>query len=201
VVAANSAPDPVRSLQRPSAARSRILATADRLFYAEGIRAVGVDRVVSEAKVTRATFYRHFPSKDHLITAYLAGRLERDQDQLNRLRRDHHDDSRAVLAGLADVLAHQISSPGFRGCPYANLTAEYCDVDHPARGIAGRHRSWFLSEVEQLLEDVGVGRAHIVAEQLVMLRAGAMAVASVGSTPNVDAAFAQAWAALIEQPG
>ena len=84
MVAANSAPDPVRSLQRPSAARSRILATADRLFYAEGIRAVGVDRVVSEAKVTRATFYRHFPSKDHLITAYLAGRLERDQDQLNR---------------------------------------------------------------------------------------------------------------------
>jgi AcrR family transcriptional regulator len=200
-VAANSAPDPARRLQRPSAARNRILATADRLFYAEGIRAVGVDRVVSEAKVTRVTFYRHFPSKDHLITAYLAGRLERDQDELARLRREQHDDSRAVLAALADVLAQRISSPGFRGCPYANLTAEYCDVDHPARYIAGRHRSWFLSEVEQLLEDIGVGRAHIVAEQLVMLRAGAMAVASVGSTPNVDAAFAQAWAALIEQPG
>jgi AcrR family transcriptional regulator len=200
-VAANSAPDPARRLQRPSAARNRILATADRLFYAEGIRAVGVDRVVSEAKVTRVTFYRHFPSKDHLITAYLAGRLERDQDELARLRREQHDDSRAVLAALADVLAQRISSPGFRGCPYANLTAEYCDVDHPARYIAGRHRSWFLSEVEQLLEDIGVGRAHIVAEQLVMLRAGAMAVASVGSTPNVGAAFAQAWAALIEQPG
>ena len=200
MVAANSAPDPVRSLHRPSAARNRILATADRLFYAEGIRAVGVERVLSEARVTRVTFYRHFPSKDHLITAYLAGRLGRDQDELAQLRRNHHDDSRAVLAGLADVLAQQISSPGFRGCPYANLTAEYCDVDHPAREIAGRHRAWLLREVEQLLEDVGVARAHIVAEQLVMLRAGAMAVASVGRTPSVDAAFAQAWAALVDQP-
>lgn len=188
------------SNERDPNARDRILQAAAELFYRDGTGASGVDALVERANVAKATFYRHFPSKDHLITAYLAGRLERDQDQLNRLRRDHHDDSRAVLAGLADVLAQQISSPGFRGCPYANLTAEYCDVDHPARDIAGRHRSWLLREVEQLLEDVGVGRAHIVAEQLVMLRAGAMAVASVGSTQNVDAAFAQAWAALIDQP-
>jgi AcrR family transcriptional regulator len=161
---------------------------------------VGVERVVSEARVTRVTFYRHFPSKDHLIAAYLAGRLDRDREQLARLRLEHQDDPRAVLAEFAEVLAGDIGSPGFRGCPYANLTAEYWDVDHPARDIAGQHRSWLLSQVKQLLEDVGVGRANIVAEQLVMLRAGAMAVASVGTTPNVEPAFLEAWGALIDQP-
>jgi AcrR family transcriptional regulator len=183
----------------PSAARSRILATADRLFYGEGIRAVGVDRVVSEAKVTRVTFYRHFSSKDHLISAYLEGRLYHDQEQLAQLRRDHPDDPRAVLTGLVEALAEDTAAPGFRGCAYANLTAEYCDSDHPARSIAGEHRSWLLREVEELLIDLGAARADVVAEQLVMLRSGAMAVASVGSTENIPAAFTEAWTALIDR--
>src|SRR6187402_72490 len=91
--------------RRPSAARASILAAADRLFYAEGIRAVGVDRVVSEAQVTRVTFYRHFPSKDDLIAAYLQQRLHRDQEQLAQLRREHPDDPLAVLSGLVEALA------------------------------------------------------------------------------------------------
>ena len=187
------------AVPRPSAARSRILATADRLFYSEGIRAVGVDRMVSEAQVTRVTFYRHFPSKDHLISAYLNGRLEHDQEHLARLRRDHPDDPRTVLTALAQALAKDTAAPGFRGCAYANLTAEYCDEDHPARAIAGEHRSWLLREMTELLNDLGVARAHIAAEQLAMLRAGAMAVASVGLTENISTAFTQAWTALIDQ--
>lgn len=184
---------------KPSAARSRILAAAGRLFYGEGIRAVGVDRVVAEAQVTRVTFYRHFPSKDAVISAYLKEQLRQDQAQLARLRRNHPDDPRAVLTGLVEELAGTIGRPGFRGCPYANLTAEYCDGDHPARGIAGQHRAWLLSEVNTLLTELGVARPHMVAEQLVMLRAGAMAVSSVGGSENVLAAFIEAWTALIDR--
>jgi AcrR family transcriptional regulator len=58
---------------RPSEARMRVLTTATRIFYAEGIHSVGVDRIVNEAKVTRATFYRHFPGKEDLVLAYLLG--------------------------------------------------------------------------------------------------------------------------------
>src|SRR3954449_9383599 len=54
-----------------SEARSRLLETASGLFYREGVNSVGVDRIVSEARVTRATFYRHFPSKQDLVLAYL----------------------------------------------------------------------------------------------------------------------------------
>src|SRR5262245_3462706 len=106
---------------RPSAARARILATADRLFYAEGIRAVGVDRVIAEGRVSRVTFYRHFPSKDRLITAYLDARLRHDQQQVARLREKHPGDPGAVLAGIADAVAAEMARPAFRGCAYANL--------------------------------------------------------------------------------
>ncbi|MGH3366594.1 MAG: TetR/AcrR family transcriptional regulator [Nocardioidaceae bacterium] len=183
--------------EKVSAARSRILAAADRLFYGKGIRAVGVDRVVAEAQVTRVTFYRHFPTKDHLISAYLDGRLHRDKDQLADLRRRHPGDPRAVLTGLAQALAQETTASGFRGCAYANLTAEYCDAGHPARSIAGQHRSWLLGQVQQLLTDLGSPKPDLVAEQLVMLRAGAMAVSSVGRSDNVAMAFTDAWTALI----
>jgi AcrR family transcriptional regulator len=188
--------------QRPpaatSAARARILATADRLFYGEGIRAVGVDRVVAESRVTRVTFYRHFPSKDHLIVAYLQGRLKRDREQLARLRAQHPGDPRAVLTALSTALTADSAAPGFRGCPYLNLTAEYCDADHPARKVAGEHRTWLKGEVEQLLTELEHDRVDVVAEQLVMLRAGAMAVASVGDTGSAAQAFNDAWSTLID---
>ena len=56
---------------RPSAARERILATAFSLFYAKGIRAVGIDLIIAESGVAKATFYKHFPAKDDLVVAYL----------------------------------------------------------------------------------------------------------------------------------
>ena len=98
------------------------------------------------------TFYRHFRSKDDLIAAYLRGRLQRDQEQLAELRGEHVGDPSAVLHGIVETLAEDTKAPGFRGCPYANLAAEYCDQDYPARGIAAEHRTWLLREVEALLE-------------------------------------------------
>ena len=191
--------DTAPQLPRSSAARTRVLEAADRLFYGEGIRAVAVDRVIAEARVTRVTFYRHFRSKDELIAAYLRGRLHRDQDVLAQLRRDHVGDPGAILDGVASQLAADLTASGFRGCPYANLAAEYCDVDHPARQIAGEHRDWLRREVEDLLEALALPRPALTAEQLVMLRAGAMAVASVGSPDHVASAFADAWQALISR--
>lgn len=192
-------PEATTPLVKASPARARILATADRLFYAEGIRAVGVDRVVAEAQVTRVTFYRHFPSKDELIAAYLAGRLQRDQAQFAELRRAHSSDPAAVLQGVADLVVTDFGAPGFRGCPYLNLAAEYCDADHPARRIGAEHRLWLRGVVQGLLTELGHPRAAIVAEQLVMLRAGVMALTSTGGDAGgVEDAFTEAWNALLD---
>ena len=100
---------------RPSAARERILATAARLFYDEGIHAVGVERVVSEAGVTRVTFYRHFPSKDALIEAYLRLRGDRMRDRIAAAHTATDADPRRTLDAIAETLVDDRSGAGFRG--------------------------------------------------------------------------------------
>src|SRR4051812_10111022 len=92
------------SARRPSEARERILLTADRLFYNEGIHAVGIQRVVQEAGVTRVTLYRHFPSKDDLVAAYLDRRGEYDHGQVDAIIDAHPDDPRTALGELATAL-------------------------------------------------------------------------------------------------
>jgi AcrR family transcriptional regulator len=181
-------------------ARERILSAADRLFYAQGVRAVGVDRLVDEAGVTRVTFYRHFPSKDQLVSAYLAGRLRSDREQVARLRAAHHGDPETVLAALAEVLVTEMATPGFRGCAFANVTAEYCEDKHPAKSEAEQHQAWLLEEVSGLLRELGHGRPDLLAEQLIMLRAGAMALSAVGHRPEIDEAFRRGWAGLTALP-
>ena len=101
-----------------SEARARLLSTASRLFYAEGLHAVGIDRVISTAGVTKATLYRHFPSKDDLVVAYLT--------QVDETMRARVEKSRAEGASADDVIravgrsiADDIRSPGFRGCATA----------------------------------------------------------------------------------
>lgn len=160
--------------QRPSEARARLLSTAGRIFYAEGIRAVGIDRVIAEAQVTRATLYRHFPGKDDLILAYL-----RDADLAIRAQADA-----ALGAGLtpADTLRAitgaiigGIQSPGFRGCAFLNAAAEYPSPEHPVHQAVLDHRQWFLDTVTGLMARLPGGPAEPAARHYVMLRDGAMA--------------------------
>ena len=86
---------------RPSPARLRILETVDRLFYDEGIRSVGVHRVVEESQVTRVTLYRHFPTKDDLVVAYLRRRADRDRQQVGHVLEAHFGSPRDALRALA----------------------------------------------------------------------------------------------------
>ncbi|MEO3890786.1 TetR family transcriptional regulator [Nonomuraea sp. B5E05] len=158
---------------RPSEARARLLDTATRLFYTEGIHAVGIDRIVAEAQVTRATLYRHFPGKEDLILAYL-----NETDQAVRGVTDA-----AIAAGLpaADTvraigrsIAQSIQSPGFRGCAFLNAVAEYPDPDHPVHQAVIAHRQWFLDTVTELLARIRETPAEPAARHFVMLRDGAM---------------------------
>ncbi|MFC8537199.1 TetR/AcrR family transcriptional regulator [Streptomyces sp. NPDC057249] len=159
---------------RPSEARDRLLSTATRIFYSEGIHSVGVDRIVKEAQVTRATFYRHFPSKETLVVAYLTA--------ADRALRDRTEE--AVAAGLpaADTLraigasiAEDIRSPGFRGCAFLNAVAEYPDTADPVHQVVLAHRQWFLDTLAGLLRAIREEPADRAARHFVMLRDGAMA--------------------------
>ncbi|MEK8106288.1 TetR/AcrR family transcriptional regulator [Micromonospora sp. M12] len=101
---------------RPSEARLRLLTTATRIFYSEGIHSVGVDRIIAEAKVTRATFYRHFPSKDDLILAYLREVHEMERGSVDTAIATNSSPVDPLLA-IAGSIAQSIQSPGSVDAP------------------------------------------------------------------------------------
>ncbi|MFH8798018.1 TetR/AcrR family transcriptional regulator [Streptomyces sp. NPDC017936] len=157
-----------------SAARARLLDTATEIFYAEGIHSVGVDRIIAEAQVTRATLYRHFAGKEELVLAYL--------DRADRGIRAGAEAAQAGEQSAADkvravcrFITEGIQGPGFRGCAFLNAVAEYPDSTHPIHQAVLAHRQWFLDTVTELLAQVGDAPADEAGRHLVMLRDGAMA--------------------------
>jgi AcrR family transcriptional regulator len=180
---------------RPAAlapAKQRILDTADVLFYDEGIRAVGVDRLISSSSVTKATFYKHYGSKDRLIGDYVDHRHRTAVDELADLV-EQHLDSEAVLRALQESIANQISSPDFRGCPFINAAAEFSDAMHPVRRSVVAHREWFVGVLEQLLRGIGHPLAGDAADDLMLARDGAMTGGYAGDPIAASTALARSF--------
>ncbi|MFD8307812.1 TetR/AcrR family transcriptional regulator [Streptomyces sp. NPDC059690] len=165
--------------RRVSAARERLLGTAGQLFYAEGIHTVGVDRLVAEAKVTNATFYRHFRSKEDLAVAYLQSVDQAIRTQIDSLTAaDVPTDG--ILRGIGASLVDQIRSPGYRGCAFLNAAAEFPDPDHPVHRAVVRHRDWFLQTITGLFAEITTEQADHAGRHFVMLRDGAMSAGYLG---------------------
>lgn len=126
-------------------ARQRILLTAHRLFYREGIRATGIDRVIAESGVSKVTFYRHFPSKNDLILAFLALRHERWMSWFTAALARHGAVS-VGLAALGPTLAEWFSSESFRGCAFINAVGEL-GLALPAVVDSSRQHKQAMTEV------------------------------------------------------
>jgi AcrR family transcriptional regulator len=183
--------------RRPSKARERILTTADRLFYNEGIHAVGIQRVVAEAHVTRVTLYRHFPSKDDLVSAYLERRAQYDHEQVGGIVAAHPDDPRAALTELATALTRDDFGAVRRGCPFINASAEFVG-GHPARLHAYDIRRWVTERIEELLIRVGHRDPASTAAQLMMVRTGAVVSGALDRDERLNENFLACWDKLID---
>ncbi|MDQ2587030.1 TetR/AcrR family transcriptional regulator [Saccharothrix yanglingensis] len=153
--------------------RERILAAADEHFYAEGIRAVSADRLIAEAGVSKVTFYRHFPTKDDLVLAYVERKAAVERGVLEEFR-ERSADACDTLVAIGRGISDMSCSPGFRGCPFINAAAEYADPDHPVRRAIAAHRVWFAEYLGELLGELGVADRAAAVEQLIFLRDGAM---------------------------
>lgn len=138
-------------------ARERILRTAHDLFYADGIRATGIDRVIAASGVTKVTFYRHFPSKDDLVREFLDHRhglwMAWFVDALGRRgAHERADDADAhALLLLADVMAEWFADPVFRGCAFINATAEVGGSVEGALARAREHKREMVEVIAGLL--------------------------------------------------
>jgi len=183
---------------RRSAARDRILAAADRLFYGEGIHSVGVHRLVEESAVTRVTFYRHFPSKDDLIAGYLEDRARRARRRMTQVIEDSNGDARAALRELGRVFSSETFAAEYRGCPFINASAEFAAAGHPARVLATAQRAWIADTMERLLRDMGHRAPARTARQLLMLQTGAIFGVAIDDIAGLDTIFLEAWDRLID---
>ena len=193
-----SAPDAVVSpTRRTSQARERILRTADRLFYNEGIHAVGIQRIVTESSVTRVTLYRHFPSKDDLVSAYLDRRAAYDHDQVDAIIDANPDDPRRALTELATALTRDDFAAVQRGCPFINASAEFTG-SHPARRHAREIRRWVTGRLEELLRRLEHRDPRTTAEQLMMVRTGAVVSGALDQNSALSHDFLDCWNRLID---
>src|SRR3984885_4783466 len=173
--------------------KARILATADRLFYLRGIRAVGVDTVAAEIGISKRTLYNHFPSKDGLIAAYLARRSmsvpPSDKPALQQ------------ILGTFDSLERRFSAKDFRGCPFVNAVAELGTEDHAVRKIAFAFKNGRRARFRDLLKQLDVADADDVATQLQLLIDGAIAADLVRNDPAMARAAKQAARVLLANAG
>jgi AcrR family transcriptional regulator len=167
--------------------RERILDAATRRYYADGIRAVSADRLIAEAGVSKVTFYRHFPTKDDLITAYLTQQVAWSEGLLKQKRAELAGDPGAVLRWYAEGIGTLACAPGFRGCAFINAVAELSQPDHPGHRVVMDHRTWLVGQFAELLTELGIADVDAKAEQLMMLRDGAMVAGYVGRTPEAVA--------------
>jgi AcrR family transcriptional regulator len=148
-----------RTRSSTSEARQRILETADRLFYSEGIRAVGIDRVIAEADVAKATLYAHFPSKDDLIVAVLRHREESVREFFCSAMEKHTKRGKSKLQAFFAALKEWFQSPDFRGCAFINAAIELADPKHPGTKFVREYKQRFRQMLDSFVEEA-VGKAH-----------------------------------------
>jgi len=171
----------------------RIVKAADRLFYHQGIRAIGVDTVAAEAGISKRTLYNYFPSKDDLIVAYLSSRFRPIQPS---------DAAPAEqLLKRFDQLEAMFEARDYRGCPFVNAVAELGSPKHPINKIAlafkEQRRVWYRT----LLEQLGVAEPDGLATQIMLLSEGAITAALVRGDPGMARAARDAVRTLLIAAG
>ncbi len=162
-----------RAPSRSEAAREHALETASRLFYREGVRAIGMEQIVEASGIAKTTIYRHFATKDALVEAFLAREDEAFWRQWDNAIEPFPTDARAALMALCDWIGGKVLKPGYRGCPQINVAAEFADPFHPARLVAKRHKAEMHRRLTELCRKLNVGDPVVVAMQIGLLFDGA----------------------------
>ncbi len=165
-------------------AKQRILTTAHQLFYLNGVRATGIDRVIAESGVTKTTFYRHFPSKNDLIRAFLHHRHQLWLDWFRAALARHGGNIDALLPALDEWFRH----PEYRGCAFINTVGELADELPEVVQIASEHKADMRRVIAELLPERAEREA--LAESLALVVDGAIVRAQYDTSP--DAALAAA---------
>jgi AcrR family transcriptional regulator len=184
------------STDRPSP-RERLLAAADRLFYEEGVCTVGVDRILREAGVARASLYSTYGSKDELIRAYLQKRSDDWQTLAAEALAARWDKPRDRILGLFELLAESFSAHGYNGCPFINASAEAAAKD-AVRDVRDQHRARVRELLFELGREAGVEDPEALSSQLLLLFDGSAVGAQLDPRAAPGEAALAAATALVD---
>jgi AcrR family transcriptional regulator len=162
-------PEPRSPEPRP---RERILETATRLFYRQGYRAVGIDTIIRESGVAKMSLYKHFPSKDDLITAYLEqvneGFFKWVEGMTSEIKTP-----RGKLEAIFDNIGARAASVACLGCPFGAAAVEFPELDHPAHAMALKHKTLVLELLQDLSTQAKARDPRALAESLMLVMDGA----------------------------
>ncbi|GAB1639780.1 TetR/AcrR family transcriptional regulator [Krasilnikovia sp. MM14-A1259] len=178
-------------------ARERILDTAFQLFYAHGPRGVGVDTVIAESGVAKATLYKHFPRKDDLVLAYLDRADQAWFGQLRAAARASGDDPREQMVAMFDALESACRREGYHGCAFINTAAERADGSEVhARTV--EHKTVVRAWMADLARRAGAAAPDDLARQLSLLLDGGLAAGVLDADPATPAAAKAAARILVD---
>jgi AcrR family transcriptional regulator len=158
-------------------ARERLLSAANELFYDEGVRAVGIDRVIERAGVAKASLYSSFGSKEELVRSYLAARHEARRKRLEARLATYHS-PRARVLGVFDLLGELAAEPTFRGCAFLRADAEALPGSS-VKAMCDLSRGWLRSIFTELGREAGAADPERLARQLVLLYDGVTVAAQM----------------------
>jgi AcrR family transcriptional regulator len=184
-------------MKKEVAPKDQVFQTASRLFYQNGYRAVGVDTIAAESGIGKMTLYRHYPSKDDLIVAYL-----RDSDKLFWQNFDEITKKAASprdkLLAFFEALQDYVTTPACYGCPFLNLATEYPETDHPGHRVAMEHKQSVRRRFHKLAKEAGAQKPDLLADQLFLLMDGAYMSSRMFGADNPAAHVASAARILID---
>ncbi len=177
--------------------KDQVFQTAGKLFYQHGYRAIGVDTIAAESGIGKMTLYRHYPSKDDLIVAYLKDSDELFWKNFEELTKNTPSAREKLLAFFVG-LQEYVTTPACYGCPFLNVATEYPETDYAGHQVAIEHKQTVRARFRQMAKEAGAKKPDILADQLFLLMDGAYMASRMFGAENPAAHLAEAARVLID---
>ena len=184
-------------MSKEVAPKDQVFQTASRLFYQNGYRAVGVDTIAAESGIGKMTLYRHYPSKDDLIVAYLQDSDRMFWQNFEEITKET-DSPREKLLSFFEALQKYVSTPACYGCPFLNVATEYPDPNYPGHQVALAHKQSVRARFRKLAKQAGARNPDRLADQLFLLMDGAYMASRMFGPENPATQVASAARTLID---
>jgi AcrR family transcriptional regulator len=188
----------IRTLFARGDRRQRVLSSADRLFYNNGIRVTTIDQIVTDSRVGKSAFYALYASKELLVLDYVKARHEQDVEKLAAMYRAGISPEE-ILRAVFDEIVSDISRKSFHGCAFINAASEFSDPANPVRIAIRVHREWYTSVTTEMLRNAGHPLPGDAADDLVIVRDGGMSSSHSGDPVAAAAAMQRAIDRCLQQ--